>query len=165
MMTRLHRVNINFKIHHNCNTQLLIQTNQLTRSRSHPNHLALNQLVKRLHKQHQHQPQRRARRLRTTKDMIKMGKKNSTVGNNISIKLVFNIDLNKLYRRIPLIPRRPSSSQEANNKKVAAKGKSKNPDEMSPPPPEDIDEKHIFDSHKQSLAFVNVFVSFRKIFE
>ena len=63
-----------------------------------------------------------------------------------------------LSRHIPLIPRRPTSSQELQNKKAAAK-KPKNPEERSPTPPDDPDEKLIFESHKKACSYINEMVS------
>jgi hypothetical protein len=55
--------------------------------------------------------------------------------------------------KIPLVPRRPSSQDK--DKKLVKNSKGKNPDEVSPPPPEDPDEKLIFDAFKNANSFVN----------
>ena len=55
------------------------------------------------------------------------------------------------------MPRRPSS-QDGKDTKKAAKAKPKT-DEVSPPPPEDLDEKLIFDAHKAAFSHVNYIVS------
>ena len=62
-------------------------------------------------------------------------------------------------RRIPLVPRRPMSAPDGKDKRAAARGKAKNPDEASPVPPEDIDERLIFDAQKLCFSYVNNFVS------
>lgn len=56
------------------------------------------------------------------------------------------------------MPRRPSSQDGKDNKK-AAKTKPKNSDEASPPPPEDLDEKLIFDAFKAACSYVNTIIA------
>jgi hypothetical protein len=43
--------------------------------------------------------------------------------------------------------------------KAKARGKAKNPDEASPVPPEDLDERLVFDAQKLACSYVNSFVS------
>jgi hypothetical protein len=43
--------------------------------------------------------------------------------------------------------------------KGKARGKAKNPDEASPIPPEDLDERLVYDAQKLSYSYVNSFVS------
>ena len=54
------------------------------------------------------------------------------------------------------MPRRPSSQDGKDGKK--SKPKQKNSDEMSPPPPEDPDERLIFDAYKTAVSHVNSIV-------
>lgn len=58
-------------------------------------------------------------------------------------------------RRIPLIPRRPTSADTKDKKK----DKAKKSDDSSPPPPEDPDEKLIFDSFKSAISYVHEFMT------
>ena len=57
-----------------------------------------------------------------------------------------------------MVPRRPSSQDGKDNKK-AAKAKPKNSDEASPPPPEDLDEKLIFDAFKAACSYVTTIIA------
>ncbi len=59
--------------------------------------------------------------------------------------------------------RRPGSQEK--EKKPAKNSKPKNPEEVSPPPPEDIDEKLIFDAFRNANSHVNNIVNnkFEKI--
>ena len=72
----------------------------------------------------------------------------------MNIKQRNEIVLIFIFRHIPLVPRRPDSAQEQLNKKAAAK-KPKNPEERSPTPPDDPDEKLVFETHKKALAYIN----------
>lgn len=54
------------------------------------------------------------------------------------------------------MPRRPSSQDAKDPKK--AKPKPKGTDESSPPPPEDLDEKLIYDAYKNAYSYVNTIV-------
>ena len=60
-------------------------------------------------------------------------------------------------KKIPLVPRRPSSQDAKDPKK--SKAKPKGNEEASPPPPEDLDEKLVFDAYKTAWAYVNGIVS------
>lgn len=79
-----------------------------------------------------------------------------------------------LLSKIPLVPRRPGSQDAAatgpntgatntkDTKKGAATKDSKSNqkvEKFSPPPPEDIDEKLIYDAHKSAYNFVNMIVN------
>jgi hypothetical protein len=77
-----------------------------------------------------------------------------------SICYQFNVFLFIQKKRIPLVPRRPSSQEGKDGKK--SKPKPKNSDETSPPPPEDPDERLIFDAYKNAVSHVNTIVSYIK---
>ena len=55
------------------------------------------------------------------------------------------------------MPRRPSSQDGKDGKK--SKAKPKNSEEASPPPPEDPDERLIFDAYKTAFSHVNSIVN------
>jgi hypothetical protein len=61
-------------------------------------------------------------------------------------------------KKIPLVPRRPTSQDGKDAKKSKPKA-NKNPDEASPPPPEDLDEKLVHDAFKNANSFVNSIVN------
>lgn len=81
-----------------------------------------------------------------------------------------------IFSKIPLVPRRPKS-QDVGTVGAGGTGaaggtkaglKQGNPkdskinqkaDKYSPPPPEDIDEKLIFDAHKTAFNFINMIVN------
>ncbi len=65
--------------------------------------------------------------------------------------------MNILFSKIPLVSRRAGSQEK--DKKLAKNSKSKNPEEVSPPPPEDPDEKLIFDAFKNANNHVNNIVN------
>lgn len=66
------------------------------------------------------------------------------------------IKTDPLKKKIPLISRRPGSSEK--DKKPNKNSKPKNPEDASPPPPEDADEKLIFDAFKNANSFVTALV-------
>ena len=75
--------------------------------------------------------------------------------------------------RLPLVPRRPLTAFEQPepkkrpNQAAAAKKKLEeaNTGEPSPAPPEDMDERLIFDAHRLANLYVNEMVSFRFCFQ
>lgn len=62
-------------------------------------------------------------------------------------------------RKIPLIPRSPTSQDLKESMKKANKAKGKNADDASSPPPDDPDERLIFDAFKNSIAYINNIVN------
>ena len=72
--------------------------------------------------------------------------------------------------RLPLVPRRPLSAFEGTDAKkrasqaAAAKKRADDPNaaEPSPPTPEDMDERLIFDAHRLANQYVNDMVCFSR---